>query len=522
MGARLNRPRIKIFAFFYNEEFLAPFFIRHYRFADCIHAFVSRSTDRTREILSSAANVHIEDFEFPSGMNDFLKVQKLNETLSRPDPDFDWHIVLDADEFIWPQNAFSDAGLFSGRPHGPGERPVHDFLSAIPATETVLIGRMWNVFRHETDCDLDPAREPVALQRCHGIPDRSGGENAQYQKPIVIRANHGFRFMPGNHALLPNARIRLAASCFDGAHWANADPCFCVQRRIRDRRDRQSRENLQHGLGSQHHHITEADVLALCESHKHDPQVFGACLKAFDELIARIHTGINPYQGYPKEHWPVEQFFEWGCRHPWFHELIEELKPWLIIEVGSFLGGSAIVMAEKLRAMGLVNSAVLCIDTWLAEQILWSMPEHRVKLKIQYGRPCFYYTFLSNIIDRGLQDVVVPLSMPSLSAGRYLKRLGIRSSFIYIDGCHEEGDVRNDLEMYWAILEPGGVMLVDDYNEGVEMFVGLVRDVDRFVAERGLQMERRNDKIVLRKPPVPAETPTDGVTGASALRNRLK
>jgi len=75
-------------------------------------------------------------------------------------------------------------------------------------------------------------------------------------------------------------------------------------------------------------------------------------MKMFDELITKIHNGINPYTGYPKEHWLVEHFGGWGSGHDYFRVLIERLKPRLVIEVGSFLGGSAITMGELLKAGG--------------------------------------------------------------------------------------------------------------------------------------------------------------------------
>jgi predicted O-methyltransferase YrrM len=203
--------------------------------------------------------------------------------------------------------------------------------------------------------------------------------------------------------------------------------------------------------------------------------------KSFNELIKKIHLGTNPFEGYPKDQWPVQHWGGWGSDHPFFAEMVAKIKPHLIIEVGSFLGGSAIQQGQLLKKNGLNDSAVLCVDTWLAEQILWSLPDQREKLKLRFGRPCFYYTFLSNIIDVGLQNMVVPLSMPSLSAARYLKQLGVTAPMIYIDGCHEEFDCRRDLDMYWDLLEPGGGMIIDDYVCGSDMFAGLVRDVNRFV-----------------------------------------
>src|ERR1043166_1984949 len=93
--------KIKLFTFFYREEFLVPFFLSHYRWADTIHAVVSASPDRTRELLAAAPNVVIEDFEFTNDMDDHEKTAKLNQLLGQPDPVHDWHIVVDSDEFIW-------------------------------------------------------------------------------------------------------------------------------------------------------------------------------------------------------------------------------------------------------------------------------------------------------------------------------------------------------------------------------------------------------------------------------------
>jgi hypothetical protein len=261
-------PRIKIVCFFYNEETLAEFFIRHYRWADRIHAVLSRSTDGTRAVLSRAPNVVIEDFEFPGGrMDDFLKRDKVNSLLLEPS-EFDWIIIVDADEFIWPSVR---ADELSARAAG---LTVREHLASVPANDTVLRARMWNVFRHATEGDLDPNNEPVVLQRRHGDVDLNSTGNAQYQKPIVLRTNLGFQLVPGNHGLLPNPNTRLSFRTFDGAHWQNADPSFCITRRCRDRRDRQSAANLKFGLGSQHHHVTEAEALELCRAHLNDPQCF--------------------------------------------------------------------------------------------------------------------------------------------------------------------------------------------------------------------------------------------------------
>jgi hypothetical protein len=87
----------------------------------------------------------------------------------------------------------------------------------------------------------------------------------------VIRSGHGIRLYLGNH--------RQSGGTFDhsfwfaGTHWQNADPSFAVIRRTRDRRDRQSAENLAGGCGVQNHRISEDDVLRLCEARRDCPKI---------------------------------------------------------------------------------------------------------------------------------------------------------------------------------------------------------------------------------------------------------
>lgn len=268
--------QVKVIAFFYHEEVLARLFVQHYRWADCIHAVVSRSDDRTRQVLAAAPNVQIEDWEFPDGrLDDLLKTQKVNLLLAADQP-YQWLIVVDADEFIWP--AAVGAGGWKLVPPVPIEERANgtvtrQLLDTIPPFDSVVRAEMKNVFRHVTDGDLDLSRPP-ALQRRHGDPDQRSHGNAQYDKPILLRANRGFQLTLGNHGLLPNPATRVSWIKFEGAHWQNADPGFCVGRRIRDRRDRLSSENRRLGLGAQHQGISEADVLRVCRENEQCPQIF--------------------------------------------------------------------------------------------------------------------------------------------------------------------------------------------------------------------------------------------------------
>ncbi len=210
---------------------------------------------------------------------------------------------------------------------------------------------------------------------------------------------------------------------------------------------------------------------------------------AFDLLLQLIHAGRDPYDSLPWEQWRRPSP-DWGAKHEWLRETVIKVRPSLIIEVGSFLGGSAIHFADCLVENGIAGT-VLCVDTWLGGV------DHRLKpaaaefLGWHFGRPTLYYSFLANVIEAGHSKRVVPFPLDSQNAARFLSAQALQAQFIYIDSSHESGDVLRDLEAYWDLLEPGGVMLIDDVTGH---WPDLCDDVDAFCAKYGLTLEHLRDK----------------------------
>ena len=234
--------RIETNTFVYNEEFLLPFYLKHYDWVDQLNVvYDTDSSDRTLEILKSNSKVNIIPFTFPDGMDDSLKVRKLNELYGESKAD----VVLnvDCDEFLFDPERIKEKSL------------LHPIINI----------QLYDVYRHISESDLD-INKTIKDQRSHGTYDPF------YNKPIIVTTGLGLRWKPGNHEL--EEGVSRTNCGMIGAHWANADPCFCVERRFKNRKERQSKMNLACHMTLHNHHITREDVIKQCEDHKNDKSVW--------------------------------------------------------------------------------------------------------------------------------------------------------------------------------------------------------------------------------------------------------
>lgn len=98
--------RVHIFSIVWNEEYMLPYFLRHYEtFADRIFIINDHSTDRTAEIAKANPKVVMLDFEYKRGLNedDFSNCfvgsyKKYSRGVA------DWVMCVDSDEIIYNPN----------------------------------------------------------------------------------------------------------------------------------------------------------------------------------------------------------------------------------------------------------------------------------------------------------------------------------------------------------------------------------------------------------------------------------
>jgi hypothetical protein len=232
---------IQTISFCYQEEYLLPFYFKHYDFCDKFNIIYDvDSNDKTIDLLKGNPKVNIIPFKFPQMMDDQIKVNEINK-FYRQIPEGIRLLNIDIDEFVFIDN---------------------EILNTFNVN--ALFVSLYNVYRHTTEKDLD-VNLSIKEQRRHGILE------SIYIKPIIVKTRLNIQWGVGNHTL---SGVQIIDAGIKGAHWSNADPCFCVNRRVKNRMLRQSKYNLEHGLTVQHHNITEQDVINECELHKNDPEVF--------------------------------------------------------------------------------------------------------------------------------------------------------------------------------------------------------------------------------------------------------
>ena len=218
----------------------------------------------------------------------------------------------------------------------------------------------------------------------------------------------------------------------------------------------------------------------------------------------------------------------WNSDHAYLREVVDVLRPRLIVEVGVWKGCSVITMAQRLKALG-VDGVVLAVDTWLGAWDHWLVGDYFEELGFHNGYPTLFWHFMANVVGTGVQDHVVPLPLDSLNAYEVLARKGMRIDAVHIDAGHDYTAVRKDLEAWWALVRPGGVLISDDYfDDENKAWPEVKQAVDDFARNQGLAFRHEAWKGVARQavdlnrpPRSPSHRQRKKKAGASLLRPSL-
>ena len=213
---------IEVITMWYNESFLAPYFLRHYGFADLITIFLDRATtDDTLIRINKYKKcpVRIIPFEFPDGLDELIKIGYFNEAYRKSKADY--VIIADADEFVFVREL----------------KRKYYFCNLYQVTAFEKL-------------DID---KPIT-QANYGYLDR------QFRKPSVVRTGLSFHWDVGHHeAYLKGLKIIDAPTLY-GAHWNWITLDFALNRLLNNRAPRQSQENIDCGFDHHYNNLTKEKI----------------------------------------------------------------------------------------------------------------------------------------------------------------------------------------------------------------------------------------------------------------------
>ena len=153
-------------------------------------------------------------------------------------------------------------------------------------------------------------------------------------------------------------------------------------------------------------------------------------------------------------------WFEIAAKGVW-EQLIPQIKPRTILEVGSYEGASACYLIDRLGAESEIE--IHCVDTWVGgienkEGGFAAADMNLVELRFRHN--------LQSAIRRARKPVnLVVHKQPSDNCLATLIAENKKNYFdlIYIDGSHQAPDVLCDAVLAFRLLKVGGYLFFDDY-----------------------------------------------------------
>lgn len=222
----------------------------------------------------------------------------------------------------------------------------------------------------------------------------------------------------------------------------------------------------------------------------------------YQEIFSKLYKQ-DPYVGFKVEEDANYRIISTQEGPEVFDYLISNVRPKLILEVGSWQGSSAIYMAQLLEKYNVEDAVIICVDTWLGSPEHWLNTASHVNdtwsydnLKITQGFPNIYKTFLSNVINTGNQHRIIPFPQTSENAFTILKHLGIKFDLIYLDAAHEYEIVKQELNLFSELISEQGILFGDDYG----WWPGVTQAVDNFIDQYKLKGYVRTGKFIVVKP----------------------
>ena len=143
-------------------------------------------------------------------------------------------------------------------------------------------------------------------------------------------------------------------------------------------------------------------------------------------------------------------------------ELIEENDCKIVAEIGVAQGRT---MRTVLRNCKSVES-YWAIDPWvISDEHYWNRFD-QVYIDNMYMQAAKYYPWFPSLRI---------MKMKSIKAAEIFKKADYKFDLVFIDACHEEACIREDIEAWFSLVKRGGIICGHDYGnkdaKGIERVV---------------------------------------------------
>ncbi|KAM1019596.1 hypothetical protein ACFX13_041673 [Malus domestica] len=206
-------------------------------------------------------------------------------------------------------------------------------------------------------------------------------------------------------------------------------------------------------------------------------------------LLDHLFNSTSPFTNFPPPHAaPLlrhSRIKGWGSKGAVFQNLIQKLKPQTIIEVGTFLGASAIHMAELTHQFGLNTTQILCLDDFRG----WPGFRGRFSdISLLNSDVLLLYQFMQNVVSVNATESVLPVPFSTGAGLDWLCQMGVFGDLIEVDAGHDFISAWSDINRAYRILRPGGIIFGHDYFTAADDR-GVRRAVTLFARVYGLKIK---------------------------------
>ncbi|KAJ6840562.1 uncharacterized protein M6B38_310230 [Iris pallida] len=221
-------------------------------------------------------------------------------------------------------------------------------------------------------------------------------------------------------------------------------------------------------------------------------------------VLSRVYNSTSPYEGFPSPETSslllptARRLRGWGSTTAVFSDLVHAVRPLTVIELGTFLGASALHVASLTRNLSL-PTLILCLDDFRG----W--PGFRARLRRdlpapRHGDSLLLHQFMLHVADAGETARVIPMPFSTGSSLAALCEWGVYGDLIEVDAGHDFHSAWADINMAYAVLRPGGVLFGHDYFT-VADDRGVRRAVNLFAKVNGLKVRPHGQHWVLSPKP---------------------